>query len=241
LLFQAVHGGDHRQEVPAADNLPGNGTGLYPHFEQGNYGSATHSLDDGVGNITDAMKAAGMWRDTVFLLTSDNGGDCGLPGQPTNPSAPSQPGAASNYPLLGRKCTAFEGGTRVAAFVAGGRVPPARRGTVSNQLIYITDWYPTFCNLAGVDPRDDYVHPTTKATHPIDGVDMWPALSVRLEGGTIQASVGNLLDFVGLSHLHVRCIPMGAHRASRQACEIELTATHGSYCTARLPRPARTG
>ena len=71
-----------------------------------------------------------MWENTLLLLTSDNGGDCGLPRNPGNPHAPSQPGSASNYPLLGRKCTAFEGGTRVAAFIAGGRVPAARRGTV---------------------------------------------------------------------------------------------------------------
>lgn len=142
LAFQAVHGGDWRDHVPPADAIPAAGkAGLYPHFQHGNYGSATRALDDGVGNITDTIKAAGMWDNTLLLLTSDNGGDCGLPRNPGRPSAPSQPGSASNYPLLGRKCTAFEGGTRVAAFITGGRVPLARRGTVSNQLIYITDWY----------------------------------------------------------------------------------------------------
>lgn len=74
------------------------------------YKSATFALDDGVGNITAEMKAQGMWDDMLFVFTSDNGGDCGLPSQP---GVPGQPGSASNYPLLGRKCTAFEGGTRV--------------------------------------------------------------------------------------------------------------------------------
>ena len=91
------------------------------------YASATRALDDAVSNITEALKAAGMWENTFFLLTSDNGGDCGLPDQPGGPKG--QPGSASNFPLLGRKCTAFEGGTRVAAFVAGGVIPAGRRGT----------------------------------------------------------------------------------------------------------------
>lgn len=104
----------------------------------------------------------GRWERTLLVLTADNGGDCGL-----------LSGAASNYPLLGRKCTAFDGGTRVAALVAGGIVPAARRGTISTQLLYITDWYTTFCTLAGVDARDDYVDPTTNISHAIDGVCWW--------------------------------------------------------------------
>jgi arylsulfatase A-like enzyme len=41
-----------------------------------------------------------MWDTTLLLLWADNGGD--------NPG-----GAASNYPLVGRKCLSWEGGTRV--------------------------------------------------------------------------------------------------------------------------------
>lgn len=79
-----------------------------------------------------------MWNNTFVLVTSDNGGDCGLPDQP---NVTGQPGSCNNFPLLGRKCTAFEGGTRVAAFVSGGIIPPAQRGTTANKsLMYITDW-----------------------------------------------------------------------------------------------------
>ena len=41
------------------------------------------------------------------------------------------------------RCTAFEGGTRVAAVVSGGLIPPSRKGTTNAQLMYVTDWYPT--------------------------------------------------------------------------------------------------
>jgi arylsulfatase I/J len=80
-----------------------------------------------------------MWENMLFMVTSDNGGDCGLPAQ-TNPKVGGAPGYASNYPLLGRKCTAWDGGTRTAAFVAGGLVPARLRGSVNDALFYITDW-----------------------------------------------------------------------------------------------------
>jgi arylsulfatase A-like enzyme len=109
-------------------------------------------MDTGIGNITAALKAqtessvvddsgkmttTSTWDNTLFILFGDNGGDCGLPSQANGPGGKpvkGQPGMASNYPLLGRKCTAYDGGTRVAAIVSGGLIPPARRGTVSNQV-----------------------------------------------------------------------------------------------------------
>ena len=63
------------------------------------------------------------------------------------------------------------------AFVAGGLVPTALRGTVNDMLLHITDWYPTFAALAGVDPADDWLDPATNLTHPIDGINIWPSLT----------------------------------------------------------------
>ena len=37
-------------------------------------------------------------------------------------------------------------------FVSGGFVPPALRGTTSDLIVHIPDWYPTLCGLAGADP-----------------------------------------------------------------------------------------
>ena len=96
-----------------------------------------------VRNITSALKDSGLWDNTLLLIFADNGGD--------NPG-----GLASNYPLLGRKCLAWEGGTRVFAAASGGLIPPALRGTSNAQLMHIADWYATFSTLAGVDPADDW-------------------------------------------------------------------------------------
>lgn len=158
LAYQAVHGGAFRSSPPAQDMLPNTTS-----FRDRGYGSALHSLDNGIKNLTAALRSKGMWDNTILMLSADNGGD--------NPV-----GKASNYPLVGRKCLSWEGGTRVFAFVSGGLVPPSLRGTTNNQLMHISDWYTTFTVMAGVDPRDDWKDPTTNITHPIDGINVWPAL-----------------------------------------------------------------
>ena len=70
-----------------------------------------------------------MWDNLLLLISSDNGGDCGF-----------LSGACSNYPLLGRKCTPFQGGTNVAAVLSGGLVLPSLRGTSNAELVHVSDW-----------------------------------------------------------------------------------------------------
>jgi hypothetical protein len=82
---------------------------------------------------------------------------------------------ASNFPLLGRKSSPFEGGTRVAALLAGGLIPATLHSTDSFLLIHISDFYVTFATLAGVDPTDPYTD-ANGTVHDVDGVDVWGAL-----------------------------------------------------------------
>ena len=51
-------------------------------------------VDNGIGNLTDAMRARGMWASTLLLVTSDNGGI----------------GPGNNFPLRGHKMEPWEGG-----------------------------------------------------------------------------------------------------------------------------------
>ena len=78
--------------------------------------------------------------------------------------------AANNWPLRGGKQTAWEGGVRVAAFVSGGFLPAAVRGSFRDGYIHACDWYPTFIALAGGDPTDE----NARGVPAVDGVDMWP-------------------------------------------------------------------
>ncbi len=56
---------------------------------------------------------------------------------------------ASNFPRRGYKATLFDGGTRNLAFVSGPLIPTKIRGTVSNELMHCSDWFPTLLHLAG--------------------------------------------------------------------------------------------
>ena len=120
-------------------------------------------IDEGIGNVTAALRAKAMWATTLLVVSSDNGGP-----------AFSDQHAASNYPLRGGKYTYFEGGLRTIAFVTGGMLPAAMRGTNVTAPIHVSDWYATFAGLAGVDPADDH-----EGVPSIDSVDQWPLLSGR--------------------------------------------------------------
>jgi hypothetical protein len=106
-----------------------------------------------------------MWENTLMVFTADNGGIGGV---------------GNNHPLRGHKHDPWEGGTRATAFITGGVVPAALRGTSSGpKLIAIADWYTTFCVLAGADPTDDAFFSDNKGgggVHGVDSVDVWPML-----------------------------------------------------------------
>jgi arylsulfatase A-like enzyme len=133
----------------------------FPEMWDHTYANMLHMLDMAVGNVTGALKRLGMWSNTLIVFSADNGGvgDFG-----------------NNHPLRGHKHDPWEGGTRAAAFMSGGFVPTELQGKTSgDKLVHITDWYPTFCALAGVDPRNDvYIE---GAFRHIDGVNVWPLLT----------------------------------------------------------------
>ena len=115
LAFQAVHA--------PYDKVPGwNATAACG--KMCTYQGMLNDADLYVGKIVAALKANGnMWANTLFVYSSDNGGT----------------GAGVNYPLRGEKHTNWEGGMRTAAFVAGGLVPAALRGSTSTVNLHIVE------------------------------------------------------------------------------------------------------
>mmetsp|Transcript_72805 Transcript_72805/g.129034 ORF Transcript_72805/g.129034 Transcript_72805/m.129034 type:complete len:617 (-) Transcript_72805:66-1916(-) len=134
-------------------------------------------VDVWTGRIVQALKDTGMYSNTLLVFTSDNGGyDHKEPG--------------NNYPLRGEKGSNFQGGVRTVTFINGGFIPDHIRGKVHNGTFHITDWYPTFCRLAGVDGSDDppvarlsidMGNPSQdlygELSFPgVDGIDIWDEL-----------------------------------------------------------------
>jgi arylsulfatase A-like enzyme len=117
------------------------------------YAGMMAAMDEGIGQILDAIEARGIRENTLVLFTSDNGG--AEPGKVTN-----------NGPLKGGKGGLNEGGVRVAACAAWpGKIPAG--GTVT-QPLHIVDVYPTLLKLAGAKAEQPL---------PIDGLDVWPTLA----------------------------------------------------------------
>lgn len=147
---------------------------LYPadwYLDRRQYAAACSFWDEILGNVTAALKARNMWDNTLLVFSSDNGGPVYWSMTPSFPHG----AGANNWPLLGGKVSNWEGGTRVAAFVAGGFLPPQMRGHKLEEHVHMCDWYATFCALAGVSPVD-----TEAAKHglpPVDSLNMWPLLS----------------------------------------------------------------
>jgi arylsulfatase I/J len=111
-------------------------------------------MDQGIGKVLDALERKGIRDNTLIVFTSDNGGVF------------YREQFAHNTPLREGKGGAYEGGIRTPTLaVWDGKIAP---GSTSDELVYVSDWYTTFMNLAGG---------TLPANAPaLDGVDAWPVL-----------------------------------------------------------------
>lgn len=113
-------------------------TRSWTEANKGHAAQVSH-LDGSVGAFVDLLRASGADRDTVILVSSDNG--------------PHQEGRVdprrfdANGPLRGVKRNLYEGGIRVPLIAWGpGRIAP---GTQSARQTPLTDVLPTLTELAG--------------------------------------------------------------------------------------------
>jgi len=113
------------------------------------YRRMIHHMDEGIGQIMQALRRTGQADNTLVVFTSDNGGER----------------FSDNWPLVGGKMDLTEGGIRVPWIAHWPAV--IRAGGDSAQLCMTMDWSATMLDAAGVAAHPDY---------PLDGVSLLPVL-----------------------------------------------------------------
>jgi arylsulfatase A-like enzyme len=114
------------------------------------YAEMMRSLDDGVGRVMQALKVAGLDRNTLVIFTSDNGGER----------------FSYHWPFSGEKGELREGGIRVPAIIRQPGV--VRAAGVTSQMAITMDWTATMLAAANTQPANDY---------PLDGINLLPLVT----------------------------------------------------------------
>ena len=166
LPYQAVHVPD---QVPAAYMAGYDFPKVLGSNARNIFAGMLACLDEGVGNLTAALRRKSMLDETLVWLQTDNGA--------ATPACGGWTGGM-NWPLRGGKCTAWEGGLRGTAFISGAGIAAALRGTSAAAIVHSVDVLPTLVGALGGDAaalaraaRRGF------AAGPLDGVDQWPMLS----------------------------------------------------------------
>lgn len=101
-------------------------------------------LDTQIGRLLDTLDEMGLAKNTIIVLSSDNGPE------DYRISNASNGGVGSPGPLRGRKRSMYEGGVRTFGLVRWpGKVPAGRVDETS--VVGAVDFLPTICSLAKVD------------------------------------------------------------------------------------------
>jgi arylsulfatase A-like enzyme len=105
------------------------------------------SIDYGIGMISAKLEELKLANDTIFVFTSDNGGETTV---------------TTNGELHGGKSQLYEGGIRVPLIIRAPGVTKA--GAVSDDPVSSIDYYPTLLEAAGAK---------APPSHVVDGVSIF--------------------------------------------------------------------
>ena len=109
--------------------------------ETANYKQGVEIMDRKMGQVLDALDAAGLADDTLVICTTDHG-----------------PG------MTEMKCTLTDRGTGVMLILRGPKgMPELRGGRVTDELVSQLDLYPTICELLDI-PKPDWLQGVSLAS-----------------------------------------------------------------------------
>jgi arylsulfatase len=135
---------------------------------QGVYADGMVEHDGMVGQLLDKLEELGIADNTIVMYSTDNGAE--LMSWPDG----------GMIPFRGEKNTTWEGGFRVPMMVKWpGKIKP---GQVSNEIVSMEDWLPTFVAAAGDDKIKDkllkgHKAGSTKYKVHLDGYNLLPSLT----------------------------------------------------------------
>jgi arylsulfatase A-like enzyme len=151
------------------------------------YAAMIEAFDTSVGRVRAEVTRLGLEKNTLIIVTSDNGGVSGV----------------LSGPLKGNKGSFFEGGVRVATAMSWpGVIKAGSRCSVPTTSV---DYMPTFAELAGG---------TLPTTQPVDGKSLVPL--IKGEEALTDRSIfwhfplylpGNVIPVYGTDTLYWRAVP----------------------------------
>jgi arylsulfatase A len=160
------------ESYPAAwDDRPYRGQcGYIPHPRpRAGYAAMITHLDQHVGAVLEALDKKGVTDNTIVIFTSDNGTTHPSGGDPVFGIGGVDAAFFNSLAgLRGFKGSVHEGGLRVPCIV---RWPgEVQAGSTSDFPSYFPDWFPTLCELAGIDKPDG-----------LDGISLAPTILAKSE------------------------------------------------------------
>ncbi|MEQ8556494.1 MAG: arylsulfatase [Cyclobacteriaceae bacterium] len=131
--------------------------------QAGTYGDFVSMVDDMIGKVLNTVESAGVEKNTLIIITSDNGSDW-------RPADIAQSGHLANHIFKGRKADIYEAGHRVPYIAQWKGVIPA--GHQSDQVMCTTDLLATIAGLLDKPLPDNAGE---------DSFNLWPAYVSKVD------------------------------------------------------------
>ena len=158
------------------DTLPPQQSGVSVNAGQlRNFATLIQGMDKSLGDLMDYLKELGIANKTLVIFMSDNGGDAPVQ-QSYGGNIPWIEVIGAVSPLRGRKCSRYEGGTRVPMIVGWAEVDatssvqkeyPIPQNAVNHDIVAMWDFYPTILSFLKLK---------VPVEQDVDGEDLTPYL-----------------------------------------------------------------